>query len=80
MNDLRSMVAAANTGQNRLTAAIDEFGLEAHREYCAVNKITVRADGAPQDREPARRRLPQHGLPWNTKASARRTCSSSASR
>jgi len=38
MNDLRSMVAAVNTGQARLTAAIDEFGLDAHREYCAVNK------------------------------------------
>jgi N-methylhydantoinase B len=38
LNDLRSMVAAVNTGQARLTSAIDQFGLEAHREYCAVNK------------------------------------------
>ncbi|MEA2141945.1 MAG: N-methylhydantoinase [Solirubrobacteraceae bacterium] len=38
MNDLRSMVAAVNTGQNRLTRTIDQFGLEAHREYCEINK------------------------------------------
>jgi N-methylhydantoinase B len=38
VNDLRSMVAALNTGQRRLSAALAEFGLEAHRRYCAVNK------------------------------------------
>jgi len=38
VNDLRSMVAALNTGHRRLTAALNEFGLEAHRRYCAVNK------------------------------------------
>lgn len=38
LNDLRSMVAALNTGRRRLTAALTEFGLDTHRRYCAVNK------------------------------------------
>ena len=38
MNDLRSMVAAVNTGQTRLTRALDQFGVNAHREYCEINK------------------------------------------
>ncbi len=38
LNDLRSMLAALHTGRGRLAAALEEFGLEAHRRYCAVNK------------------------------------------
>jgi N-methylhydantoinase B len=38
INDLRSMLAALNVGRLRLQAALAEFGLEAHRRHCAVNK------------------------------------------
>jgi N-methylhydantoinase B len=38
VNDLRSMVAALNTGSRRLIAALEQFGLDAHVRYCAVNK------------------------------------------
>jgi N-methylhydantoinase B len=38
LNDLRSMVAAVNTGERRLKALIDRMGLEQHREFCEINK------------------------------------------
>jgi N-methylhydantoinase B len=38
LNDLRSMVAAVNTGERRLTDALERFGLDAHREFSEVNK------------------------------------------
>ena len=38
INDLRSMLAALNVGRVRLAAALAEFGLDAHRRHCAVNK------------------------------------------
>jgi len=38
INDLRSMLAALNTGLSRLMAALGEFGLDAHRRHCEVNK------------------------------------------
>ncbi len=38
VNDLRSMIAALNTGRRRIAAALDEFGLEAHRRHCATNQ------------------------------------------
>ena len=38
LNDLRSMVAAVNTGDRRLRALIDRMGLEQHREFCEINK------------------------------------------
>ena len=37
LNDIRSMIAANNTAQQKLTNVIDEFGLESHREYCEIN-------------------------------------------
>ena len=38
VNDLRSMVAALNTGRSRMKAALEEFGVGAHRRYCATNQ------------------------------------------
>jgi N-methylhydantoinase B len=38
INDLRSMIAALHTGRQRLAAALAEFGLAAHRRYCATNQ------------------------------------------
>jgi N-methylhydantoinase B len=38
LNDIRSMIAANNVGQQKLTQLIDDFGLERHNEYIAVNK------------------------------------------
>ena len=38
LNDLRSMVAAVNTGDRRLRALIDRMGLDQHREFCEINK------------------------------------------
>ena len=38
INDLRSMLAALNTGLSRLMAALADFGLDAHRRHCEVNK------------------------------------------
>ncbi len=38
LNDLRSMIAALNAGQRRLTKVIESHGLERHREYCQINK------------------------------------------
>ncbi|MCW2983205.1 MAG: hydantoinase B/oxoprolinase family protein [Conexibacter sp.] len=38
LNDIRSMIAANNTATRKLTEIVDEFGLEAHREYCEINK------------------------------------------
>ena len=38
LNDIRSMVASNNTAQAKLSQIIDEFGLEAHHQYCEINK------------------------------------------
>jgi N-methylhydantoinase B len=38
LNDIRSMISANNTATGKLNQIIDEFGLEAHREYCEINK------------------------------------------
>jgi N-methylhydantoinase B len=38
LNDLRSMIAAQNTGQQRLTALLDEIGLEEFQHYSELNK------------------------------------------
>ena len=38
LNDIRSMISANNTATGKLTQIVDEFGLEAHREYCEINK------------------------------------------
>lgn len=38
VNDVRSMIAALHTGERRYLQALDEYGLEKHREYCAINK------------------------------------------
>jgi N-methylhydantoinase B len=38
LNDIRSMIAANNVGQQKLSQLIDDFGLDRHREYIAVNK------------------------------------------
>lgn len=38
LNDLRSMIAANNVGNRKLNEIVDSFGLEAHEEYCRINK------------------------------------------
>lgn len=38
VNDIRSMIAANNTGVRRLADVIDEYGRERHDEYCEFNK------------------------------------------
>jgi N-methylhydantoinase B len=38
LNDIRSMISANNTATRKLAQIIDEFGLEAHRQYCEINK------------------------------------------
>lgn len=38
LNDIRSMIAALNAGQRRLSRAIETYGLDTHREYCRINK------------------------------------------
>jgi N-methylhydantoinase B len=38
LNDLRSMIAASNVAQEKLTAVIDRYGWERFREYCEINK------------------------------------------
>lgn len=38
LNDIRSMISANNTAAGKLRQIIDEFGLEAHRQYCEINK------------------------------------------
>ena len=38
LNDLRSMVAAVNTGERRLIALLERIGLDEHRKFCEVNK------------------------------------------
>jgi len=38
LNDIRSMVSANNTAQRKLNQIIDEFGLDAHRQFCEINK------------------------------------------
>ena len=38
LNDIRSMIAANNVSQKKLTETIDRFGLERFQEYCEINK------------------------------------------
>jgi N-methylhydantoinase B len=38
INDIRSMIAALHTGEDRYLKALEEYGLDRHREYCAINK------------------------------------------
>jgi N-methylhydantoinase B len=38
LNDIRSMISANNTATGKLTQIVDEFGLEAHQQYCEINK------------------------------------------
>jgi N-methylhydantoinase B len=38
LNDIRSMIAANNTALRKLGEVVDEYGLERHREFCAINK------------------------------------------
>ena len=38
LNDVRSMIAALNAGQRRLSRVIESHGVETHREYCQINK------------------------------------------
>jgi N-methylhydantoinase B len=38
LNDIRSMISANNTATGKLNQIIDEFGLDAHRQYCEINK------------------------------------------
>lgn len=38
INDIRSMIAALHTGEDRYLKAVRSYGLEQHREYCRINK------------------------------------------
>lgn len=38
INDIRSMIAANNVGQQKLVQAIDSFGRDRHEEYMEINK------------------------------------------
>lgn len=38
LNDIRSMIAANNTATRKLGEIVDEFGLEAHEQFCEINK------------------------------------------
>jgi N-methylhydantoinase B len=38
LNDIRSMIAANNTGARKLGEIVKEFGIERHREFCEINK------------------------------------------
>ena len=38
LNDIRSMIAALNAGQRRLSRVIEAHGIDTHREYCEINK------------------------------------------
>lgn len=38
INDIRSMIAASNVAQEKLTAVIDKYGFERFSEYCEINK------------------------------------------
>jgi len=38
VNDIRSMIAALHTGEDRYLKAVREYGLARHRENCAINK------------------------------------------
>jgi N-methylhydantoinase B len=61
INDLRSMIAALHTGEDRYLKAVREYGLERHRENCAINKalseqmirsrISLLPDGVYRDTE-----------------------------
>jgi N-methylhydantoinase B len=39
LNDMKSMIAALNTGHRRLVKVLDDYGLEKHREFCKINKV-----------------------------------------
>jgi N-methylhydantoinase B len=43
VNDIRSMIAANNVAQRKLVEVIERFGLDAHREYCELNKDLTEA-------------------------------------
>ena len=38
LNDIRSMIAANNTGARKLKEIVDEFGIERYRDFCKINK------------------------------------------
>lgn len=38
LNDIRSMIAASNVAQEKLTAVVERYGLERFQEYCEINK------------------------------------------
>jgi len=38
LNDLRSMIAANNVGNRKLSEIVDRFGLADYRKYCEINK------------------------------------------
>jgi N-methylhydantoinase B len=38
LNDLRSMIAANNVGNQKLGEIVNRFGLERYRQYCKINK------------------------------------------
>jgi N-methylhydantoinase B len=38
LNDIRSMIAANNVAENKLSSVIDRFGIERHRQYCEITK------------------------------------------
>jgi N-methylhydantoinase B len=38
INDIRSMIAASNVAQEKLTAVVERYGLERFQEYCEINK------------------------------------------
>jgi N-methylhydantoinase B len=38
VNDIKSLIAANNVSQRRVTELIDQIGLEEYRKYCKVNK------------------------------------------
>jgi N-methylhydantoinase B len=61
LNDIRSMIAANNVGNRKLNEIVEAFGLERHKQFCAINKnlteevlrarISSMADGLYQARE-----------------------------
>jgi N-methylhydantoinase B len=38
INDIRSMISGCNVAAGKLAGVVREFGLDAHLEYCAINK------------------------------------------
>lgn len=43
LNDIRSLVAANNAAQSRLSDLLDQYGLEEYERYCEVNKDLTEA-------------------------------------